>query len=277
MRESMEDKILQYLDNELSDNERLEFQKALETDPALKKEFDEICQLRSAFSVKLIKDIAWDDMIEDYLNNSMSDEEKEWFENRLEKDEKLRSDLELHSLLMSSFITKKIASMSAEESEQQPDNQSSEQLPTSSEKDDQHGVQLPPDAPRKNIWISMVAAAACVILVACGSVNYYNSSLANNSLNEMVTFCKQTVPKGMGPDDVSDALEMYAKGDVEGALKILNGVTKDDYTYSDAMYIKGMILLKDKWFSKEAVQCLKESGNPRAQELLDDIWFKFLY
>lgn len=259
----MEDKILQYLDNELSDNERLEFQKALETDPALKKEFDEICQLRSAFSVKLIRDIAWDDMIEDYLNNSMSDEEKEWFEGRLEKDEKLRSDLELHSLLMSSFITKKIASMSAVESEQQPDNQS--------------GEQLPPDALRKNIWLSMVAAAACVILVACGSVNYHNSSLANNSLNEMVSFCKQTVPKGMGPDEVLVALEKYDNGDVEGALKILDGVTKDDYTYSDAMYIKGMILLKDKWFSKEAVQCLKESGNPRAHELLDDIWFKFLY
>lgn len=249
----MEEKILQYVNEEMSLQERDEFERTLQKDPLLKQMVDDACMLSSAFSTKLIRDIAWDDMIEDFLNDSMAENEKIWFENRLNEDEALRSKLEQRSLLMAAFATKKIADTAEQE------------LKVKSIK-------------RWSInALSSVAVLACVVLAGCGVCNKHNEFLADNYLTEMYEFQSRGTRSRGGGDIIEEALEEYRNGNAEGAIKILDLFTKGDSQYDDAMYIKGMILLKDKWFSKEAIECLKASENSRAKELLDSIWLKFLY
>lgn len=244
----MEEKILQYVSDEMSLQERDEFEKTLQKDPLLKQKVDDAYMLSSAFSTRLIRDIAWDDMIEDYLDDSMAEDEKFWFENRLNEDEALKSKLEQRSLLRAAFATKKIADTAEQE------------LKVRSIK-------------RWSInALSSVAVLACVVLAGCGVCNKHNESLADNYLTEMCEFKS----KG-GGDVVGMALGEYKAGNVEEAIKILNNLANDDHQYDDAMYIKGMILLKDRWFSKEAVECLKASENSRAKDLLDKLWLQFLY
>lgn len=244
----MEEKILQYVNDEMSLQEREEFEKVLQKDSLLKQKVYNTYLLSSAFSTRLISDIAWDDMVEDYLSDSMADDEKTWFENRLNEDEVLKSKLERRSLLMAAFATKKIADTAEQESRTQ-------------------------SIRRWSISVfSSVAVFACVVLAGCGVCNKHNEALAENYLTEMYEFQS----KGAG-DMIGTALVEYQNGNSEKAIRILDEFTKDDFQYDDAMYIKGMILLKDKWFSKEAVECLKASENSRAKDLLDKLWFQFLY
>lgn len=235
----MEEKIFQYLNNEISQNEKIDFEKELNTNPKLMDDFDKISLLSSGFRTKFIQNIVWDDMIEDYLNNQMKPEEKEWFENRLKEDKKLKLNLESHSLLKAALITKNII-------------------------DDTKGNSI--------IWkhiLSCVAVSACVILASCGGIQIHNSGISNEDMNNIVT-------RGSS-NSVITALETYKEGDSSKAISLLNEIDFEDELYSDAMYVKGMILLKDKWFSEEAIKCLEASENPRAKKILDKIWCKFLY
>ena len=235
----MEEKIFQYLNNEISQNEKIDFEKELNTNPKLMDDFDKISLLSSGFRTKFIQNIVWDDMIEDYLNNQMKPEEKEWFENRLKEDKKLRLNLESHSLLKAALITKNII-------------------------DGTKGNSI--------IWkhiLSSIAVSACVILASCGGIQIHNSGISNEDMNNIVT-------RGSS-NSVITALETYKEGDSSKAISLLNEIDFEDELYSDAMYVKGMILLKDKWFSEEAIKCLEASENPRAKKILDKIWCKFLY
>jgi hypothetical protein len=242
----MEDKIFQYLNNEISQNEKIDFEKELDTNPSLMNDFDKISLLSAGVRTKFIQNIVWDDMIEDYLNNQMKPEEKEWFENRLKEDKKLRLNLESHSLLKAALITKNINNSS-------------------------NGNNVVGTG-KSIIWkhvLSSVAVSACVILASCGGIQIHNSGISNEDMNNIVT-------RGSS-NSVITALETYKEGDSSKAISLLNEIDFEDELYSDAMYVKGMILLKDKWFSEEAIKCLEASENPRAQKILDKIWCKFLY
>lgn len=294
----MEEKIFQYLNNEISQNEKIDFEKELNTNPKLMDDFDKISLLSSGFRTKFIQNIVWDDMIEDYLNNQMKPEEKEWFENRLKEDKKLRLNLESHSLLKAALITKNIIDgTKGENAEPNPwteqDHEVREFLNnvyagsfteidrteddcvvaslTEGSRTDESQIVACKNG-NSIIWkhiLSSVAVSACVILASCGGIQIHNSGISNEDMNNIVT-------RGSS-NSVITALETYKEGDSSKAISLLNEIDFEDELYSDAMYVKGMILLKDKWFSEEAIKCLEASENPRAKKILDKIWCKFLY
>ena len=242
----MEEKIFKYLNNEMPNDEKDNFEKEIETNSSCKEELEQTSLLQSAFKVKFIENVVNDDMIEDYLNNSMSDEEKTLFESRLNDDDDLRTDLEFHSLLKASIITRRI------------------RLAAASKKINW----------RLNI-ISSVAVLTGFALVGCGVVNNHNGNIADDNYNAMKENIVQTGSRGTS---IGNILTKYELGNIDEALAELNEIiNKNDTQYNDAMYFKGIILLKEKWFSREAVECLEKSNNSQARELLDNIWLKFLY
>lgn len=243
----MEEKIFKYLNNEMPNDEKDNFEKEIETNSSCKEELEQTSLLQSAFKVKFIENVVNDDMIEDYLNNSMSDEEKTLFESRLNDDDDLRTDLELHSLLKASIITRRI------------------RLAAASKKINW----------RLNI-LSSAAVFIGVVMASCGMVDKYNGHLSTEGIDLEYKEIREEGKRGAG-DLVVDALDKYKYENLEGALEELNKVDENDALYSDAMYVKGMILLKEKWFSKEAIDCLEKSNNTQSKELLGKLWLKYLY
>lgn len=249
----MEEKIFKYLNNEMPNDEKDNFEKEIETNSSCKEELEQTSLLQSAFKVKFIENVVNDDMIEDYLNNSMSDEEKTLFESRLNDDDDLRSDLELHSLLKASIITRRIV---LEESS---------------------GLVA---ACKKINWrLNILSSAAVfigVVMASCGIVDKYNGHLSIEGIDLEYKEIREEGKRGTG-DLVVDALDKYKYENLEGALEELNKVDENDALYSDAMYVKGMILLKEEWFSRDALDCLKKSNNAKSKKLLEKLWFKYLY
>ena len=247
----MEEKILKYLNNEMSNEEKDNFEKILEDNPTCREDLEQTSLLKAAFSTKFIENLVRDNMIEDYLNDAMTDEERVWFESSLEENEDLRSELNAHSLLKASFAVKIIADAARQEDENK----------------------------KKRFRLNMLSSAAVfigVVMASCGMVDKYNGHLSTEGIDLEYKEIRVEGKRGTG-DLVVDALDKYKYENLEGALEELNKVDENDALYSDAMYVKGMILLKEKWFSKEAIDCLEKSNNTQSKELLGKLWLKYLY
>lgn len=247
----MEEKILKYLNNEMSNEEKDNFEKILEDNPTCREDLEQTSLLKAAFSAKFIKNLAEDNMIEDYLNNTMTNDERVWFEDVLEKNEYVRSELKAHSLLKASLSVKNLVEEARREAAKK----------------------------KKRLRVNMLSSAAVfigVVMASCGIVDNYNGHLSTEGIELEYKEIREEGKRGTG-DLVVDALDKYKYENLEGALEELNKVDENDALYSDAMYVKGMILLKEEWFSRDALDCLKKSNNPKSKKLLDNLWFKYLY
>lgn len=204
--------------------------------------------VRNAIRVKAARESITDKLVNRYLRHEMKEGEVASFEERLKYDKTLRERLDASSAIMSAVRVRKARN--------------------NTKKKRLHH--------RLKVEIAVTATAVVMLASCCGNI-INDKVLSYKGLTELERTLTQTAT--YGSNVILQTIDLYNKGDVNGAIRLLDRQINNPYVKqkSDFYYAKGLMLLSQIGHQRDAVKTLRLAGNASGQNILNKIWFRHLY